>query len=348
MSKKGIAMVEARMPRASRLTPHASQPANYNANWCRPDPIELVIPTGCAGLRLDQALARLLPDFSRSRLQTWIRDQRVRLNDGPADPKRKVWGGESVQIEPMPNPAETSHAPEAIPLAIVYQDHALIVVDKPAGLVVHPGSGNWQGTLLNALLNHCPDLGAIPRAGIVHRLDKETSGLLVIAKTLTAQTSLVRQLQKRTVKRDYFALVRGAVRRDGMVEAPIGRHPTHRTKMAVVGSGKPALTHYKVIEHLPGCTLVQCSLETGRTHQIRVHMHSIGHPLVGDPVYGATLKSGPAEVRNILNEFPRQALHAARLELCHPESGNIIVWESELPDDMQALLAALRSVKHGT
>jgi 23S rRNA pseudouridine1911/1915/1917 synthase len=304
--------------------------------------IALTIPRDCAGLRLDQALAQLLPDWSRSRLQAWVVGKQVSVDGMEASPKQKVWGGEKIQVKPQLHPAESAHAAEAIPLDIVYEDHALIVVNKPAGLVVHPGSGNWQGTMLNALLHHAPQLNGVPRAGIVHRLDKDTSGLLVVAKTLEAQTSLVRQLQKHTVKRDYLALVQGHVSHDGSVDAPVGRHPIQRTKMAVSSSGKEAHTHYRVLEHLDGCTLLLCSLETGRTHQIRVHMHSLGHPLVGDPVYGGKPKKIAQEIGQLISRFPRQALHAQKLELTHPQSGKAMTWEAALPEDMEKLLQALR------
>ncbi|MGE5028197.1 MAG: RluA family pseudouridine synthase, partial [Betaproteobacteria bacterium] len=217
-----------------------------------------------------------------------------------------------------------------------------LVVNKPAGLVVHPGSGNWQGTLLNALLHHSPPLAGIPRAGIVHRLDKETSGLLVVAKTLTSQTDLVRQLQARTVKRDYLAIVQGILERDGTVEAPLGRHPTQRVKMAVIHTGKPAVTHYAVLEHFDMHTLVRCSLETGRTHQIRVHMQSICHPLAGDPVYGGRPLNLPPALRDAIKALGRQALHAERLGLIHPQTGEAMEWRVDLPQDMTDLLKVLR------
>ena len=221
----------------------------------------------------------------------------------------------------------------------MHEDKALLVLDKPAGLVVHPGSGNWQGTLLNGLLHHHPALAAIPRAGIVHRLDKDTSGLLVVAKTLQAQTDLVRQLQARTVKRQYLALVHGAVARDGEVDAPIGRHQTQRTRMAVTEHGRQARTRYRVLERYAGATLLECSLDTGRTHQIRVHLQSIGHPLVGDPVYRAGRGVAPGP----LTSFKRQALHAYRLGLVHPASGAAMQWESPVPEDMRALLLAIKA-----
>jgi 23S rRNA pseudouridine1911/1915/1917 synthase len=280
----------------------------------------------------------LLPEHSRSRLAAWVKQGKVSLDDTPADAKRKVWGGERVTLEAAPAPAETAQRPEDIPLAILHEDEHILVIDKPAGLVVHPGSGNWQGTLLNALLHHAPQLAGIPRAGIVHRLDKDTSGLLVVAKTLEAQTDLVRQLAARTVKRHYLALAHGRVARDGVVDAPIGHHPVSRTKMAVVGSGRAARTHYRVLERFARATLLECALETGRTHQIRVHMAEIGHPLVGDPVYGARRKAaGP------LADFARQALHAWRLALVHPATGEEVHWEAPLPGDFLRLLEALRA-----
>ena len=299
-------------------------------------PLAADIPTDLAGLRLDQALARLFPQHSRSRLQHWVREGRVTLNDGPADPKRKVYGGERVAVAPQAQPGEGPDRAEAIALSVVHEDETLLVIDKPAGLVVHPGSGNWDGTMLNALLYHAPQLEGIPRAGIVHRLDKETSGLLVVAKTLEAQTDLVRQLQARTVKREYLALVHGVVNIGGTVDAPIGRHPVERVRMAVTAHGKPARTHYSVLESFERATLLQCRLDTGRTHQIRVHMHSIGHPLVGDPLYGRRLGRGATA------DFRRQALHAERLGLIHPATGEACAWSSPLPEDLRALLQTLR------
>lgn len=307
----------------------ATELNNYNAAR-----ITRSVPEALAGLRLDQALAQMFPEHSRSRLQKWLREGYVRLDSREAKSKQKIWGGEHVEILPQPGAAEGALRAERIPLEIVYEDDAVLVVNKPAGLVVHPGSGNWRGTLLNALLHHSPRLAEIPRAGIVHRLDKDTSGLLVVAKTLQAQTNLVRQLQARTVKREYLAVVHGVVRAGGEIAAPVGRDPRRRTRMAVVDSGKPALTRYKVVKRFASATLLECSLATGRTHQIRVHMQSLGHPLLGDPVYREKRRRGPPE-------FRRQALHAARLQFSHPVSGAPMRFEAPLPEDFRALLAAL-------
>ncbi len=281
----------------------------------------------------------MLPEFSRSRLAQWIRARRIELDGRPALPKARVWGGEKILFHPAPDVTLTAAAPEAIALDIVHEDAAVLVIAKPAGLVVHPGSGNWSGTMMNALLAHAPQLATLPRAGIVHRLDKDTSGLLVVAKTLEAQTSLVRQLQARTVKREYLALVHGRVARDGKVEAPIGRHPIQRTRMAVAARGKPAVTHFQVLARYAHATLLRCRLETGRTHQIRVHLQSLGHPLVGDPVYGRNRRSADTAIA----AFPRQALHAERLEFRHPESGKTMAWRTPPPADMRELIAALKA-----
>ncbi|MHB1176289.1 MAG: 23S rRNA pseudouridine(1911/1915/1917) synthase RluD [Sulfuriferula sp.] len=295
------------------------------------------IPLASAGQRLDQALAALLPEYSRSRIQDWIRHERVTVNGRLLSVKDKVWGGEQVQVLPEMHPAEVPAAAEDIALEIIHEDDALLVVNKPAGLVVHPGSGNWQGTMLNALLHHAPQLAGVPRAGIVHRLDKDTSGLLVVAKTLTAQTNLVRQLQARSVKREYLAVAHGLIAQDGKVDARIGRHPSQRTKMAVVHSGREAVTHYTVLEQMGRYTLIRCVLETGRTHQIRVHLQSIGHALVGDPVYGRNTQAA------VLGDFKRQALHATRLGLLHPLTNALQEWQVEPPADFQILLDHLRT-----
>lgn len=283
-------------------------------------------------------MARLLPEHSRSRLQEWIREGHVLVDGAISDCKRKLKGSEALWVVEVASPDSLAAEPEDIPLDVVYEDAALLVIAKPAGLVVHPGNGNWSGTLMNGLLFRWPHLATVPRAGIVHRLDKDTSGLMVVAKTLVAQTDLVRQLQARTVKRQYLALVRGSPGTEGSVDAPMARHPTQRVKMAVVPGGKPARTHYRVLERFAGVSLLECSLDTGRTHQIRVHMAHLGHALVGDPVYGARGAWGMAA----LADFPRQALHAFRLGLVHPEQRQVMQWEMPLPEDFAALLAFLR------
>jgi 23S rRNA pseudouridine1911/1915/1917 synthase len=303
--------------------------------------LRLAVPADCAGLRLDQALVRLLPEYSRNRLQEWMRSGHITLDGGAASAKTKVWGGETVLVAPQALPSTTQHAAEEIPLTIVFEDADILVIDKPAGLVVHPGSGNWSGTLLNALLRHAPALAGVPRAGIVHRLDKETSGLLVVAKTIPAQVDLVRQLQARSVTREYVAIVHGALLREGVVDAPIGRHPVHRTRMAVVARGKPAKTYYFPVDHGSGWSRLRCRLDSGRTHQIRVHLSSIGHPLLGDQVYGASQRK--AVLPDAALAFPRQALHAARLALIHPGTREELSWESPLPADISGLLDSLKN-----
>jgi 23S rRNA pseudouridine1911/1915/1917 synthase len=305
----------------------------------------LALPEDCCGLRLDQALARLLPEHSRSRLQNWIRDGRVLVDGAVSDPKKKLRGGEELVVQEEGAPPALIAAPEEMALDIVFEDASLLVIAKPAGLVVHPGSGNDSGTLMNGLLFRYPELAGVPRAGIVHRLDKDTSGLMVVARTLPAQTDLVRQMQGRTVKRQYLALAWGEVVRDGTVDAPMGRHPTQRTKMAVVPGGKSARTHYRVLERFSGMTLLECALETGRTHQIRVHMANLKHPLVGDPVYGP--RHPPLSAHPAAAGFARQALHAFRLGLIHPGSGAAMTLEMPLPEDFRALLQALRDEKDG-
>ena len=304
----------------------------------------LVVPDDYAGLRLDQALVRLFPDYSRSRLQEWIAGQLVKVNGEFATTKQKVWGGEKLEVLPQAHPSEQPHLAEDIALDIIHEDDALLAINKPAGLVVHPGSGNWEGTLLNALLHHAPQLAEVPRAGIVHRLDKDTSGLLVVAKTITTQTALVRQLEARTVQREYLALVHGEMTRAGKVEAPVGRHPTQRVKMAVVESGRPAVTHFQIEKKYPSCTLLRCKLETGRTHQIRVHLAHLKHPLVGDRVYLKGAQKCVPQLRELLTSFPRQALHATRLALVHPVSGEMMEWQAPLPQDMVQLLQQIRQI----
>jgi 23S rRNA pseudouridine1911/1915/1917 synthase len=319
---------------------------DYTANPVPSSLLTFKAPGEYAGMRLDQVLAKLLPEYSRSRLQDWIAHEQVKINGAATTIKQKVWGGETIEVMPQSNPSEQPHLAEDIALDVVFEDDSLIIINKPAGLVVHPGSGNWEGTLLNALLHHAPQLAEIPRAGIVHRLDKDTSGLLVVAKTLTAQTSLVRQLQARSVKREYLALAYGEVERNGTVNAALGRHPTQRTKMAIVDDGKPAVTHYSVAERFPGCTLLCCKLETGRTHQIRVHLASIRHPLVGDSTYIKGAQKCAPQLRALLGAFSRQALHAAQLGLEHPVTGEWMEWQAPLPEDMAQLLVQIRRASH--
>jgi 23S rRNA pseudouridine1911/1915/1917 synthase len=306
----------------------------------------LAIPDHLGGQRLDVALQQMLPEHSRSRLQAWIKEGLVLLNDVLPTAKTKVWGGEKVSITPPEDPKESAFKPENIALDIIYEDDDLLVINKPAGLVVHPAAGNWNGTLLNALLYYSPKLAEIPRCGIVHRLDKDTSGLLVVAKTLEAQTSLVRQLQARTVKREYRTIVWGQLWRNGKVEQPIGRHPHARTKMAVTRTGKPAITHYEILERFGTNTYLRCNLETGRTHQIRVHMQFLKAPMVGDPLYGIgniiPHKLMTGVLRDAIDHFDRQALHAIKLGLIHPKTNKPMEWQIELADDMKELLEAMR------
>jgi 23S rRNA pseudouridine1911/1915/1917 synthase len=305
--------------------------------------LSLTIPPELAGQRLDQALAALLPDYSRSRLKGWIESGEVRLDGAIMRPRDKVFGGETVALRAV-LPEESRAAPQQIPLVLVHEDKHLFVIDKPAGLVVHPGAGNPDSTLQNALLALDPQLAVLPRAGIVHRLDKDTSGLLVVARTLPAHTALVRMLGEREVRREYEAICRGVMTAGGTIDAPIDRHPTDRVRMAVREGGREAVTHFRVIRRYRANTHVRVQLETGRTHQIRVHLAHAGYPIVGDRVYGGrlTLPKGAGEsLRQALREFPRQALHAARLQFDHPVSGKPVECVSPLPADMVGLLAAL-------
>lgn len=301
-----------------------------------------------AGLRLDQALAKLFPQFSRARLQRWLAENAISVDGATGvSAKTRVVGGENVVVDAVLEQVETWQ-PQKIDLAIVHEDPDIIVINKPPNRVVHPAAGNREGTLLNALLHHSPQLAALPRAGIVHRLDKDTSGLLVVAKTLAAHTHLVRALQARTVKREYDAIVVGEVISGGTVTAPMGRHPVDRKRMAVIETGKTAVTHYRVHERFAGYTWLRVSLETGRTHQIRVHLAHIRFPIVGDPVYGGRLKIPPGAsdgVRNALRGFKRQALHAARLGLEHPTTGEWCEWKVAPPPDFLTLVEVLR--QHG-
>lgn len=311
--------------------------------------LSLSIPEHLNGRRLDQALAELVPEYSRSRLQQWIRGGQVMLDDRVPGVRERLRGGETVRIDARIT-AEGVDAPEAIPLELVHEDDHLLVINKPPGLVVHPAAGNPSGTLLNALLHHDPRLATLPRAGIVHRLDKDTSGLMVVARSLVAHRRLVEALQERNITREYLAVVNGVLTAGGRVDAPIGRHPVDRKRMAVVAGGREAITHYRVITRFRAHTLVRVRLETGRTHQIRVHMASIQSPVLGDPLYGGRLRlprgAGDA-LRNVLRDFRRQALHAERLELVHPSSGKLMAWQAPLPPDMELLVNALREDSRG-
>ncbi len=302
------------------------------------------IPESSGGRRLDQALADLFPDFSRSRLTAWIKDGAVRVDGEIVIPRHLVHGGEQVELE-VRMEREIGAAPEAIGLDVRYEDADVFVINKPAGLVVHPGAGNRSGTLQNALLHRDAALAEIPRGGLVHRLDKDTSGLMVVARTLRAHTALVEQLSARDVHRQYEAIVYGSMVAGGKVEKHIGRHPTDRLRQAIRDDGRDAVTHYRVRERFRALTLIECRLETGRTHQIRVHMMSVRHPLVGDATYGGGLrqpKGATPELADALRGFKRQALHAEKLEFAHPGDGRLVSVEAERPDDMETLLAALR------
>ncbi len=304
--------------------------------------LQLTIPASAAPRRLDAALAALLPQYSRSRLQAWLKQGAITVDGSARAASSKVSGGEQVQVQVQLEARQLAWRAETMALPIVHEDAALLVLNKPPGLVVHPGHGNWSGTLLNALLAHSPMAQSLPRAGIVHRLDKQTSGLMVVAKTLPAYTSLVRQLQARSVTRRYLAVVEGAAPAQGRVDAPIGRHPTQRTKMAVNERGRTALTEFRLLERLGRYSLLDLKLHTGRTHQIRVHMQALGFPLVGDPVYGARRRATAA---GAAAAFPRQALHAAELSLQHPDPEGAVTlsWTAPLPADIAGLLAALRA-----
>ena len=301
------------------------------------------IPSELAGQRLDQALATLYAGVTRSRLQQWIEDGHVRLNGRIPRKRDKVKEGDVVDIL-VPSTAEGDWKAQAIPLDIVHEDDDILVINKPPGLVVHPGAGNPEGTVLNALLNHAPTLAALPRAGIVHRLDKDTSGLMVVAKTEQARQHLIKQLQAHSVEREYLTIVNGVMVAGGTIDAPIGRHRTQRTRMAVSERGKPAVSHYRVMKKYRAHSLVQVKLESGRTHQIRVHMAHLHFPVVGDPVYGGRLKipAGAGErLMNELRHFRRQALHALKLSLVHPGTGKRVQWASSVPEDMSKLMEAL-------
>lgn len=301
------------------------------------------IPPKLAGLRLDQALPALFTDITRSRLQQWIEDGRVTLNGRVPRKRDKVREGDAVELM-VPLPVDSGWKAQSLPLEIVYEDNELLVINKPPGLVVHPGAGNPEGTMLNALIAHAPKLRQLPRAGIVHRLDKATSGLLVVAKTERARQNLIEQLREHSVEREYLTIVYGVMVAGGTIEAPIGRHRTQRTRMAVSHQGKPAVSHYRVMKKYRAHTLVQVKLESGRTHQIRVHMAHLHYPVVGDPVYGGRLRipAGASEnLKNALHNFKRQALHALKLSLVHPETGKRLQWATSVPEDMSQLMGVL-------
>jgi 23S rRNA pseudouridine1911/1915/1917 synthase len=297
-------------------------------------PMSAIVPREMGGLRLDQALARLFHQYSRNRLQAWLQDGHITVDGKRLSARHAVTGGENVMLTP-PRVAGESPRAQRMPLKITYEDADLIVIDKPVGLVVHPGAGQPDRTLLNGLLAHAPALAGVPRAGIVHRLDKDTSGLLVVAKTVAAQASLVEQLASRSMRRTYLALVQGDPPATGVIDAPVGRDPRARTRMAVTHRGKDSRTTYRVVERFGAAALVECRLDTGRTHQIRVHFQHIRHPLVGDTVYRRGTRHGIT--------FPRQALHAAELSLVHPSSRQTMTWRSPLPRDMKRLLDEMRA-----
>jgi len=306
--------------------------------------VEFCLLDDAAGGRLDQTLAAMLPDVSRSQVQRWIEDDRVQLNRQAVNQRKRLQGRELVTML-VEEAAEIDSLPQQIPLDIVYQDDAILVINKPAGLVVHPGAGNPDQTLVNGLLFFDPNLATLPRSGIVHRLDKDTSGLLVVARTEAARLNLVEQLSDRSLTREYLALVNGPLIAGGTVDQAIARNPNDRRRMSVNPNGKPAVTHYRVEQRFRSHTLLRVSLETGRTHQIRVHMAHIRHPIVGDPVYGGRAvnpKGASAEMLAALRSFNRQALHATRLGLEHPVTGEYLEWERPMPDDMQQLVAMLQ------
>lgn len=303
------------------------------------------IPEECTGKRLDLSLAALFPQYSRMRLKSWIESGQILVDGMSKKPKDKVIGGEHISIN-VTIESEIDNTAENIPLDIIFEDDDLIIVNKPVGMVVHPAAGNHSNTLLNALLFHSPQLANLVRAGIIHRIDKDTSGLLVIAKTLEAQTNLTKQLQNRTISREYEAIVQGVLTGGGTISEPIGRHPHQRLKMAVVEHGREATTHYWVIKRFNTFTHIKVKLETGRTHQIRVHMANHHHPIVGDQTYGGRMKlpkDGADEFITALKAFKRQALHAKRLEFIHPRTGKTVSFEAELPKDMKRLLELMEA-----
>ena len=305
-----------------------------------------VIPDKYKGLRLDNALTKLYPNYSRARLQKWIKSGAITVDGNIPRAKDTMIGGEEVEIKVILQD-EVLLEPEAIELNIVHEDNEIIVVNKPSGLVVHPGAGNSNGTLANALLHHFPEIRVVPRVGIVHRLDKDTTGLLVVAKDIKTHTNLVEQLQQRTVSRNYIALVHGEFISGGTINDPIGRHSVDRKKMTVKPTqGREAITHYRIRKKFTGFTLLDVRLETGRTHQIRVHMSHHKHPIVGDKVYGRKMNPGKNKALNVVASFPRQALHASQLSFIHPNSKEQVSFEATIPNDFLTLIDALKSVNN--
>ena len=313
--------------------------------------LNTIIPESLSGLRLDQALAKCFPDYSRAKLTEWVREGSVLVDQQKWPPKRKIFGGEVIDVHA--EQAVLTHEPEDIPLDIVYEDDHILVINKAADCVVHPGAGNWEGTLLNALLHHCEDQKHLPRAGIIHRLDKDTTGLMVVTKSQLANTKLVADLSERKIGRYYYAVVRGRILSGGTIDQPIGRHTHNRLKMAVIKGGKPAVTHYRVAQRFSGYTLLDVKLETGRTHQIRVHMSHQNNSLIGDGRYAGRaqlMANLTPSLRETIQNFPRPALHAYHLHLEHPFTGQFMEWTLPIPEDMQALLKELKaneSVKTG-
>ncbi|MCX8514106.1 MAG: 23S rRNA pseudouridine(1911/1915/1917) synthase RluD, partial [Burkholderiales bacterium] len=307
------------------------------------------IPNEVIWDRLDLAISNILKDYSRTKITQWIKNGNVLVNKMIIKPKVLVYGGEVIEIYPEPFDLNSSYVAEDIPLSIIYEDNDIIIINKPAGLVVHPGNGNWSNTLLNGLLFYCPSLKNVPRAGIVHRLDKGTSGLMVVAKTIQAQLSLVKQLQNRTVTRLYRAIVEGHPNNSGIVNKNIGRHPQARIKMAALNiGGKEAITHYKVIEYFDKYSYIECKLETGRTHQIRVHMKHIGFSLLGDQTYGTNKPISNPAVADCIKQMNRQILHAFKLKLLHPTTNKEIIFKSNLPDDFKYLLTLMQENEEQT
>jgi len=313
-------------------------------------PVHVIVPPGGEGERLDKALARLMPEVSRSRIKEWIEQGAVRLNGNTPTARQPTIAGDAIDVIPPLSPEANAFQPEPMALDVVHADESIIVLDKPAGLVVHPGAGNPAHTLQNALLGLDPQLALVPRAGLVHRLDRDTSGLLVVARTVEAHARLVAALAAREIERRYLAICAGVLTAGRTIDEPIGRHRTARTRMAVRSDGRPAVTHVRVVQRYRAHTLVEARLETGRTHQIRVHLAHIGHPILGDPVYGGRRRIPPAcgpALLAALAGLKRQALHAARLSLRHPATGQRLEWESPLPADLRALLDALEADLRG-